>query len=192
MRDFFQHALDPNIHLRRRLFQLLSTIALAEFIIVTLYTAILNTSPLSVAVMLFGTFLFAITVSLTFKSGRMRLGATISGLLIVASSAIIKDVYLHQQHKKGKEPGTKQLRLLSMLATAVIGVVVFVIALTPPSLIWIINMFAFGGLETAFFWMLLLGLFWRRAAGRRVCADLCVPCHAELGADCLACPVCPG
>ena len=81
MRDFFQHALDPNIHLRRRLFQLLSTIALAEFIIVTLYTAILNTSPLGVAVMLFGTFLFAMTVSLTFKSGRMRLGATISGLL---------------------------------------------------------------------------------------------------------------
>ena len=89
--------------------------------------------------------------------------STISGLLIVASSAIIKDVYLHNQHKKGKEPGTKQLRLLSMLATAVIGVVVFIIALTPPSLIWIINMFAFGGLETAFFWMLLLGLFWRRA-----------------------------
>lgn len=81
MRDFFQHALDPNIHLRRRLFQLLSTIALAEFIIVTLYTAILNTSTLGVAVMLFGTFLFAMTVSLTFKSGRMRLGATISGLL---------------------------------------------------------------------------------------------------------------
>ncbi|MGN0957835.1 MAG: sodium/panthothenate symporter, partial [Selenomonas bovis] len=33
----------------------------------------------------------------------------------------------------------------------------------PPSLIWIINMFAFGGLETAFFWMLLLGLYWRGA-----------------------------
>ncbi|MBQ5503252.1 MAG: sodium/pantothenate symporter [Selenomonas sp.] len=89
--------------------------------------------------------------------------STISGLLIVASSAIIKDVYLHHAHKQGKEPGTQQLRLLSMAATAVIGVVVFVIALTPPSLIWIINMFAFGGLETAFFWMLLLGLFWRRA-----------------------------
>ncbi len=89
--------------------------------------------------------------------------STISGLLIVASSAIIKDVYMHHAHKKGKEPGTQQLRLLSMAATAVIGVVVFVIALTPPSLIWIINMFAFGGLETAFFWMLLLGLFWRRA-----------------------------
>jgi len=89
--------------------------------------------------------------------------STISGLLIVASSAIIKDVYLHNAHKRGKEPGSKKLRMLSMLATAVIGLVVFVIALTPPSLIWIINMFAFGGLETAFFWMLLLGLFWRRA-----------------------------
>lgn len=89
--------------------------------------------------------------------------STISGLLIVASSAIIKDVYLHHQHEKGKTPSTERLRLLSMAATAIIGIVVFVIALTPPSLIWLINMFAFGGLETAFFWVLLLGLFWRRA-----------------------------
>lgn len=89
--------------------------------------------------------------------------STISGLLIVASSAIIKDVYLHHQQKRGVTPSTQRLRLLSMLATAVIGVAVFCIALTPPSLIWIINMFAFGGLETAFFWTLLLGLFWRRA-----------------------------
>ena len=89
--------------------------------------------------------------------------STISGLLIVASSAIIKDVYLHYQEKRNREVSTGQLRLLSMVATAVIGAVVFVIALTPPSLIWLINMFAFGGLETAFFWTLLLGLFWRRA-----------------------------
>ncbi|MBE6073572.1 MAG: sodium/pantothenate symporter [Selenomonas ruminantium] len=89
--------------------------------------------------------------------------STISGLLIVASSAIIKDVYLHHQAKRGIQPSAGKLRLLSMAATAVIGVVVFCIALTPPSLIWIINMFAFGGLETAFFWTLLLGLFWRRA-----------------------------
>lgn len=89
--------------------------------------------------------------------------STISGLLIVASSAIVKDVYLHQAKKQGRQPGDGRLRLLSMLTTAVIGVVVFLIALTPPSLIWIINMFAFGGLETAFFWTLLLGLFWPKA-----------------------------
>ncbi len=89
--------------------------------------------------------------------------STISGLLIVAASAIIKDVYLHYQQKKGLVPTAGRLRWLSMSVTAVIGIVVFCIALTPPSLIWIINMFAFGGLETAFFWTLLLGLFWRRA-----------------------------
>ena len=80
--------------------------------------------------------------------------STISGLLIVASSAIVKDVYLHWSQK---------VKMLSMATTALIGAAVFVIALTPPSLIWLINMFAFGGLETAFFWTLLLGLFWRRA-----------------------------
>ncbi len=89
--------------------------------------------------------------------------STISGLLIVASSAVVKDVYLHHQKKRGIVPSTQKLRTLSMAATAVVGVIVFFIALTPPSLIWIINMFAFGGLETAFFWTLLLGLFWKRA-----------------------------
>ena len=84
---------------------------------------------------------------------------TISGLLIVASSAIIKDVYMH--YKPNAE--SSRLRILSMATTAIIGGAVFVIALTPPSLIWLINMFAFGGLETAFFWTLLLGLFWKGA-----------------------------
>ena len=89
--------------------------------------------------------------------------STISGLLIVASSALVKDVYLHHMEKQGRKVSDQRLRILSTAATAVIGVIVFIIALTPPSLIWIINMFAFGGLETAFFWTLLLGLFWKRA-----------------------------
>lgn len=85
--------------------------------------------------------------------------STISGLLIVASSAIVKDIYLH--YKPATESG--KLRALSVATTAIIGALVFFIALTPPSLIWLINMFAFGGLETAFFWTLLLGLFWKGA-----------------------------
>ena len=85
--------------------------------------------------------------------------STISGLLIVASSAIIKDVYMHYN----PNAESSRLRILSMATTAIIGGIVFVIALTPPSLIWLINMFAFGGLETAFFWTLLLGLFWKGA-----------------------------
>ena len=89
--------------------------------------------------------------------------STISGLLIVASSAIVKDVYVHLKLKRGEEVATDSMRRLSILTTAIMGVAVFVIALTPPSLIWLINMFAFGGLETAFFWTLILGLYWKRA-----------------------------
>ena len=89
--------------------------------------------------------------------------STISGLLIVASSAIIKDVYLHWAEKNNRVVTPARVKFLSMAATAIIGAAVFVIALTPPSLIWLINMFAFGGLETAFFWTLLLGLFWKKA-----------------------------
>ena len=89
--------------------------------------------------------------------------STISGLLIVASSAIVKDVYLHWRQEQGKETDTRRLKVLSMLATAVIGGIVFFIALVPPSVIWLINMFAFGGLETGFFWTMLLGLFWKKA-----------------------------
>jgi len=89
--------------------------------------------------------------------------STISGLLIVASSAIVKDVYLHWADKNRHVVKPGRVKILSMATTALIGAAVFVIALTPPSLIWLINMFAFGGLETAFFWTLLLGLFWKRA-----------------------------
>ena len=89
--------------------------------------------------------------------------STISGLLIVASSAIIKDVYMHEKMKKGRVPSMRRLRLLSMTSTVVIGALVFFLAASPPNLIWLINMFAFGGLETAFLWVMLFGLYWRRA-----------------------------
>ena len=81
MRKLFQQVLNPDIHLRRRLFQLLSLIALAEFVIVTLYTAVIGGGALHLAIMLAGMVLFAVTVSLTFRTGKMRLGSTVSGLL---------------------------------------------------------------------------------------------------------------
>ncbi|MEF9875504.1 MAG: sodium/panthothenate symporter, partial [Gordonibacter sp.] len=41
--------------------------------------------------------------------------------------------------------------------------IVFVLAIVPPDVIWKINMFAFGGLQTAFLWVMVMGLFWKRA-----------------------------
>ena len=89
--------------------------------------------------------------------------STISGLLIVASSAVVKDVYVHYKNSRNQNVSAQSIKKLSFITTASMGIIVFVIALTPPSLIWLINMFAFGGLETAFFWTLIFGLYWKKA-----------------------------
>jgi sodium/pantothenate symporter len=90
--------------------------------------------------------------------------STVSSLLIASSSAIIKDVYQHYKGKKeGEIPPRQKIRLHSMLTTLVIGVICVLVSLKPPSVIVWINLFAFGGLQTAFFWTIILGLFWKRA-----------------------------
>ena len=52
--------------------------------------------------------------------------STISGLLIVASSAIVKDVYLHYKKNRAEVVSDTKIRFLSMAITAIIGVAVFV------------------------------------------------------------------
>ena len=89
--------------------------------------------------------------------------STVSSLLLAASSSIIKDVYMNHLASQGKELANDSVRKLSLAATVILGLFVYVIAITPPSVIWIINMFAFGGLQTAFFWVLIFGLFWYKA-----------------------------
>lgn len=79
--DHFKRILDPDIKLRRRMIQLLSTIALAEFIIVTLYTIANGSGLAHVALMAAGTAAFAATVAFTFRTDHIREGAAVSGLL---------------------------------------------------------------------------------------------------------------
>ena len=81
MQKMISRIQNPEIPLKKRLFQLLSVIALAEFLIVTIYTILSGGDLVHILVMLIGTVLFTVTVTFTVKSGRMRLGATISGLL---------------------------------------------------------------------------------------------------------------
>lgn len=89
--------------------------------------------------------------------------STVSSLLIVCSSAIVKDIYLHEMTKRNRSVAERSLKRISLGATIFFGAVVFIAAIVPPEVIWIINMFAFGGLEAAFFWVILLGLFWKKA-----------------------------
>ncbi len=105
--------------------------------------------------------------------------STVSSLLIAASSAIVKDVWLNYRQPKAHVQESvpsdgvagqasrvyddRIVRRVSQAMTLFIGIVVFVLSITPPDVIWKINMFAFGGLETAFCWVLVCGLFWKRA-----------------------------
>ena len=68
MRSVIRHILDPEIHLRERLFQLLSTIALAEYLIVTVYNLVIGSSALQVITMFAGMALFVGTVTFTLLS----------------------------------------------------------------------------------------------------------------------------
>ena len=89
--------------------------------------------------------------------------STVSSLLISSGSAIIKDLYLQWCTASGRRPAERRVAVSSQVVTLLLGVLVFVLSIVPPDLIWKINMFAFGGLETAFFFVLVCGLFWKRA-----------------------------
>lgn len=85
--------------------------------------------------------------------------STVNALLIMVSSAVVKDIYLSYINRDAKD-GT--IRKISYTVTAVLGMIVFFMALSPPDfLIWL-NLFSFGGLEAAFIWPVVLGLYWKK------------------------------
>ncbi len=89
--------------------------------------------------------------------------STISSLLIAGSSAIVKDLYLHHKEATNQEIDQKKVATLSISITFLMGIVAVVFSIKPPSIIVWINMFSFGGLQTSFFWVMLFGLFWKKA-----------------------------
>lgn len=92
--------------------------------------------------------------------------STVSSLLILASAAIVKDLYMNYVAKpeaKKTESFHTKIKWMSIGTTLLIGVIVFVFTIYPPDLIVWINLFAMGGLECAFFCPILFGLYWKRA-----------------------------
>ncbi len=89
--------------------------------------------------------------------------STVSSLLLSATSSLVKDLGMHWMEKRGKKISEQRTASLSQICTLVIGLIVFAISVAPPDVIWKINMFAFGGLESAFVWIFLLGMFWKKA-----------------------------
>ncbi|QTD40797.1 sodium/pantothenate symporter [Sporosarcina sp. Te-1] len=84
--------------------------------------------------------------------------STVDSLLLLVSSAIVKDVYLNFIKPDASETTVKRM---SFGVTGILGIIVFLFALQPPDLLIFLNLFAFGGLEAAFIWPVVLGLYWK-------------------------------
>ncbi|MDN3428967.1 sodium/pantothenate symporter [Microbacterium sp. APC 3898] len=84
--------------------------------------------------------------------------STVDSLLLLVSSSIVKDVYLNYIKP---DATIKTIKRVSFGVTGILGVIVFLLALDPPDLLIFLNLFAFGGLEAAFIWPIVLGLYWK-------------------------------
>ena len=85
--------------------------------------------------------------------------STVDALLILVSSALVKDIYLNYIKPDAED---KQIKKVSFSVTAIIGIIVIILALSPPDLIVWLNLFSFGGLESVFIWPVILGLYWSK------------------------------
>lgn len=86
--------------------------------------------------------------------------STVNALLIMVSSTVVKDIYLNFMNPTASE---KQIKNRSFFVTTVIGIAVVLFALKPPEFLITLNLFAFGGLESAFLWTVVFGLYWKKA-----------------------------
>jgi len=90
--------------------------------------------------------------------------STVSSLLILASAAIIKDLYRTYVVKDDEQKLSfynRNFTKLSLGATLVVGILTMLLTLDPPEIIFFLNLFAMGGLECAFFWPLVGGVFYK-------------------------------
>lgn len=86
--------------------------------------------------------------------------STVNALLMLISSTIVKDLYLNFINPNASE---KQIKTRSYWVTTMIGLAVVFFALKPPEFLITLNLYAFGGLESAFLWSVVFGLYWKKA-----------------------------
>jgi len=91
--------------------------------------------------------------------------STADSLLILATAAIVKDLWKNYVVKDDPDRNAayeKHVKPASTIITILLGIVVMILTINPPDIIFMLNMFAFGGLECTFFWPLVGGLFWKK------------------------------
>lgn len=87
--------------------------------------------------------------------------STVNSLLLQVSSVLIKDIYI--SIKPSAINNEKKLARLSVISTFLFGFIVIVFSWHPLHMIIWLNLLTLGGLEAAFLWPLVLGLYWNKA-----------------------------
>jgi len=88
--------------------------------------------------------------------------STVDSQLLVASGTIVNDIYINYIDKKLKKDAKKS-GMISILATSIIGIAIYIVAFNPPDLIVWLNLYANAGIISTFLWSIVLGLYWKRA-----------------------------
>lgn len=100
--------------------------------------------------------------------------STADSLLILASAAIIKDLwrtYIVKDDPVKIKKYNKNVKKVSVAATIILGLAVMFLALDPPDIIFFLNLFAMGGLECSFFWPLVGGIFYKKGTRQAALAS---------------------
>ena len=100
--------------------------------------------------------------------------STVSSLMILASAAIVKDLwknYVVRDDQAKIAKYNKNVKKVSVIVTFIYGLLVMLLTLDPPDIIFFLNLFAMGGLECTFFWPLVGGLFWRKGTKQAAAAS---------------------
>lgn len=97
-----------------------------------------------------------------FLTGVVAAGmSTFSAVLITAASAIVKDLI---RDSFGACLSPERELLISRLVAAGIGIIAFIIAIKPPSMILVITGFSWAVIAATTLWPYLFGLYWQKAS----------------------------
>lgn len=91
--------------------------------------------------------------------------STVDSLLLLSSAAILKDLwktYFVKDNPDRLASYEKNVSRISVYIVFILGILLVLLTLNPPSIIFFLNLFAFGGLECSFFWPIVGGLFWKK------------------------------
>lgn len=87
--------------------------------------------------------------------------SSIDSMLIQSSSTMIKDLYLVLRPQAVKNE--QKIKTFSTMTTVVITLLLILAAINPPDMLIWLNLLSLGGLEATFLWVILFGLFWKKA-----------------------------